>query len=123
MWAVVTGPGGVGRLAGSIGPGSSRRCRKMVAAVGWGSVRVLPVKPSGTGMGFAKVGSVEMAWMRKRLEPVRVQDCVGSTGHCSCVICGRRTSVASGSQSLVGDSCSDPAAVAAALSGEVGAAS
>ena len=110
-------------MAGSMGPGSSRRWRKMVAAVGWGNVSVLPVKPSGTGIGFAKVGSVEMAWMRKRLEPVMVQDCVVSAGHCSCAIWGRRTSVARGSQSLVGDSCSGPATFVAVFSGEAGAAS
>jgi len=62
MWvrATVVDVGGVGMMAGSIGLGSSRRWRKMVAAEGRGSERVAPVKPSGTGMGLAKVGSIEM---------------------------------------------------------------
>jgi len=90
----------------------------MVAAEGWGSERVVPVKPSGTGMELEKVGSVEMDWMRKRLEPVRVQDCVVSVGHCSRVRSGKRTRVARGSQSLVGGSGS-VAGVAAECSGVV----
>ena len=65
---------------------------------------VLPVKPSGTGMGLVKVGSREMAAMRKRLEPVSVQGCVGSVGQVSWVSVGRRTSVTSGSQLLLGGS-------------------
>ena len=76
----------------------------MVAAEGCGSERVVPVKPSGTGMGLAKVGSMEMDWMRKRFEPVRVHGCVVSEGHCSRVRSGRRTRVTRGSQSLVGGS-------------------
>jgi len=62
MWARASAEdaGGVGMMAGSMGLGSSRRWRKMVAAEGLGSERVAPVKPSGTGMGLAKVGSMEM---------------------------------------------------------------
>ena len=97
--------GGMGTMAGSMGVGSSRRRRKMVAAVGWGSVSEVPVKPSGTGMGLAKVGSVEMDWIRKRFEPVRVQGWEASDGHCTSVMSGRRTRVAKGSQSLVGAFC------------------
>ena len=105
MWArAIADAGGVGRMAGSMGLGSSRRWRKMVAAEGRGSERVAPVKPSGTGMGLTKVGSMEMDWMRKRLEPVRVQSCVGSEGHCRNVRSGWRTRVARGSQSLEGGS-------------------
>lgn len=99
--------GGVGTIAGSMGVGSSRKWRKMVAAAGWGSVSEVPVKPSGTGMGLANVGSVEMAWIRKRFEPVSVQDCAVSDEHCRNEISGKRTRVANGSQSLVGASCSE----------------
>jgi len=96
--------GGVGTIAGSIGVGSSRRWRKMVAALGWGSVSEAPVKPSGTGTGLAKVGSMEIDWIRNRFEPVSAQDWLVSEGHCSRVSSGRRTRVTRGSQSLVGAS-------------------
>jgi hypothetical protein len=89
-------------MAESMLAGSSRSLRKRVAATGWGTVRVLPVYPSGMGWGASKDGLVETSCRRKRLLPVTVQGWVVSAEHWSWERVGRRTIVASGSQSLAG---------------------
>jgi hypothetical protein len=70
-------------MAESMLVGSSRSLRKRVAAEGWGTVREVPVKPSGTGWGLSKAGLVETSWRRKRLLPVTVQGWATSVGHWS----------------------------------------
>ena len=71
----------MGRTAEAMLVGSSRSLKKRVAAEGWGTLRVAPVKPSGMEMGLEKSGFAETAWRRKKLRPVTVQGKAVSAGH------------------------------------------